>query len=81
MSVEIFAGKGSGKARAHVEIPPEVSIAFQVARELRISPRHTDDGAPEGTLERPLAVHTPKASAEGKHEEEEDELDLYELNP
>jgi hypothetical protein len=82
VSVEIVGGKGSSRVRPRVEVPPEVSIAFQVARELRISPKFTDDGAPEGTLERPLAIHNPqRKDALNEEVEEEDELDVYEINP
>lgn len=35
----------------------ERRIAFEVAMELRILPKFTDDGAPEGTVERPISVH------------------------
>ena len=79
MSVEIISGKGS-RARPRIEVSPEVSIAFQVARELRFSHKFTDDGAPEGTLERPLAVHTPERKS-APHEEVEEALDIYHVNP
>ena len=37
-------------------MPAERRIAFEVAMELRILPKFTDDGAPEGTCERPISV-------------------------
>jgi hypothetical protein len=81
VSVEIFAARGSGRVRARIVIPPEVSIAFQVARELRFSQKFKDDGAPEGTLERPAAGHPPKKGTAVDQSEIEDELDLYLLDP
>jgi len=78
VSVEIIGSKGS-RARPRIEVPPEVSIAFQVARELRFSSKFSDDGAPEGTLERPLAVHNPERKS-AHHEEVEEALDIYQIN-
>jgi len=36
--------------------PAEVRIAYEVAMSLRILPRFSDDGAPEGTVERPVGT-------------------------
>ena len=60
-------------------LPPggvERRIVAEVAVLLRISPRFTDDGAPEGTCDRPLSIHLDGASAE-----EENELELADEVP
>ena len=59
MSVEIHSGKGALHGRPRIDVPPEVRIAFEVALELRMSPKYTDDGTPEGTIERPLSFRAP----------------------
>lgn len=47
------------------QAPPEVRIAYEVAMYLRILPRFSDDGVPEGTVER-----TPEVEAEPAPEAE-----------
>lgn len=58
-----FLVEGSGQA--------ERRIVAEVAIELRISPRFSDDGVPEGTCDRPLSIHLDD-------EERERDLDLKE---
>lgn len=82
MSVEIFSASPSQGPRVKVTVPPEVRIAFEVARELRISPRFSDDGTPEGTIERPLAVELKRPKdAFIEIDEDEPACDLYEIQP
>ena len=47
----------------------ERRIVAEVAIQLRISPRFSDDGVPEGTCDRPLSIHLDE-------EQGEDELHL-----
>ena len=59
-------------------VPPggvERRIVAEVAVQLRISPRFSDDGAPEGYCERPLSIHIDRENGE---DESEEELDLNE---
>ena len=82
MSVEIFSASPAKEPRVKVTVAPEVRIAFEVARELRISPRFSDDGTPEGTIERPLAVELKKAKdAFIEVDEDEPPWDPYEIQP
>jgi hypothetical protein len=74
---QVFA-KGSSRRLGDpsAALPPggvERRIVAEVAVQLRISPRFSDDGAPEGTCDRPLSIHVDGQSAE---EESEHELDL-----
>lgn len=52
----------------------ERRIVAEVAIELRISPKFSDDGRPEGTCERPLSIHLDEPAP--TDEEAEEELDL-----
>lgn len=63
-----------------IGINPEIRIAAEVAFQLRMSPKYSDDGAPEGTCERPISTRTAENRKPTDHEEE-DELDLYSMNP
>lgn len=63
-----------------IGINPEIRIAAEVAFQLRMSPKYSDDGAPEGTCERPISVRAAEKRKSADHEEE-DELDLYSMNP
>jgi len=51
-------------------------VVAEVAVELRISPRFSDDGAPEGTCERPLSIHIDEEPKLEAPDEPEAELDL-----
>lgn len=64
-------GKTSG---VYGRAPPEVRIAYEVAMDLRILPRFSDDGAPEGTVERclnfdNLAIEPTAVGAVAQHVE------------
>jgi hypothetical protein len=74
---QVFA---KGSSRRYTDpagpLPPgglERRIVAEVAVQLRISPRFSDDGAPEGTCDRPLSIQVDGQSAE---EESEHEVDL-----
>jgi len=66
---------GKGAARQSFDSPggAERRIAAEVAVELRISPRFSDDGTPEGTCERGFSIHIDGVPSE---EEAEQEFDL-----
>ncbi|HEX9710702.1 MAG TPA: hypothetical protein VGB42_12155 [Candidatus Thermoplasmatota archaeon] len=49
-------------------------IAYEVAMHLRILPRFSDDGAPEGTVDRPLSVEPTVERVEVVDEEDEVEI-------
>ncbi len=51
----------------------ERRIVAEVAIQLRISPRFSDDGVPEGTCDRAISIHLDEPVPE---EEGEQELDL-----
>ena len=53
----------------------ERRIVAEVAIQLRISPRFSDDGVPEGTCDRALSIHLDPAEVE---EEGEHDLDVKE---
>jgi len=63
-----------------IGVNPEIRIAAEVAFQLRMSPKYSDDGAPEGTCERPISVRTAEKQKPADHEEE-DELDVSSMNP
>lgn len=63
-----------------IGINPEIRIAAEVAFQLRMSPKYSDDGTPEGTCERPISVRAAEKQGPAGHEEE-DELDIYSMNP
>ena len=72
----MYAQKTRGRAdRVSVVVDSpgqaERRIVAEVAIQLRISPRFSDDGVPEGTCDRPLSIHLD--DEEGEHE-----LDLKE---
>ena len=54
----------------------ERRIVAEVAVELRISPKFSDDGRPEGTCERALSIHVDAAEPPRGKDEEEAEQDL-----
>ena len=70
--------------------PAEVRIAYEVAMQLRILPRFSDDGAPEGTVDRaaglepidlvPAAVATVEPPIEVDDVEDEVEILLDEAS-
>jgi hypothetical protein len=71
---KVFAQRVTRSAPAAVADLPGVAerrIVAQVAIELRISPRFSDDGVPEGTCDRPLSIHLDE-------EEGEQEIDVTE---
>lgn len=68
-----------------MELPPdgvpggvERRIVAEVAVQLRISPKFSDDGRPEGTCERPVSIHLdePEGTEVEAEEEEEGEDDI-----
>ncbi len=54
----------------------ERRVVAEVAVELRISPKFTDDGTPEGTCERPLSIHLDEDPSPTADDEREEALDL-----
>ncbi len=76
----MFAGRTAARPRAPRDEASsgwdERRVVAEVAVELRISPRFTDDGAPEGTCERPLSIHLDEEPAPKPEDEREEELDL-----
>lgn len=74
-AVEVYAAKARRADRNAflVEAPgiAERRIVAEVAIQLRISPRFSDDGAPEGTCDRALSIHLDEPLPD-----EEAELDL-----
>jgi hypothetical protein len=71
------------KAEIRLKAPTEVRIAYEVAVHLRMLPRFSDDGAPEGTVERAAeedAGHAPSSPAFSRGFEvvdEEDEVEIH----
>jgi hypothetical protein len=61
-------------------VTPEMRIATEVAVQLRISPKYTDDGAPEGTCEKPLPPDPPQPRRSPSRVEES-ASDLFHMNP
>jgi hypothetical protein len=76
--VKIRAPRPSNLRWDAIGVNPEIRIAAEVAFQLRISPKYSDDGAPEGTCERPISVRAAEKRKPARHEEE-DELDLRSL--
>jgi hypothetical protein len=76
---EVTAQRGKRPDRAPflVDSPgvAERRIVAEVAVSLRISPRFSDDGAPEGTCDRALSIHLDEPQPD---EEGEQEIDLRE---
>ncbi len=54
----------------------ERRVVAEVAVELRISPKFSDDGTPEGTCERPVSIHLDVEPAQPPAGEREEALDL-----
>lgn len=76
----VFAGRTAARPRRPRDEAPSGSeerrVVAEVAVELRISPRFSDDGAPEGTCERPLSIHIDEEPGPIEDDEPEVELDL-----
>lgn len=76
----MFAQRSSRRAAdPPVEVLPggiERRIVAEVAIELRISPRFSDDGRPEGTCDRPVSIHLDVPAPPSVAEEPEEEIDL-----
>ena len=74
--MEIFSTDSRPTTRARIEVHPEVRITVELVRELRISPRFSDDGAPEGTIDRPKGH-----AAKDEETEAALDLDVYAFHP